>query len=795
MLLNHLKIALRKLRKNRASSLINITGLAVGMAVAMLIGLWVWSELTFDQNFVHYERIAQVMQNGTYEGEVGTQEEVPPPLGPELRNAYGADFQYVVMATDIRPQVLSFEDKKLTQSGATFGAEIAEMLSLNMLQGQRSGLKDHSSIFLSETLAKVYFGATDPMGKVMEISKQPFKVAGVYADLPHNSSFGDLHFITPWNENEAYIKNHIDNWGYNSFNTYVQIAEGTDMAQVSAKIKNVKFDKVDAEARKYKPEMFLHPMSQWHLYSEFNGGVSIGGRINFVWLFGTIGAFVLLLACINFMNLSTAQSEKRAREVGVRKAIGSRKNQLIKQFLSESILVASFAFVVALLLAQLSLPFFNAVADKKMSLPWGDPVFWVMSLGFTLLTGLLAGSYPALYLSSFQPIRVLKGTFRAGRLASIPRKALVVVQFTVSITLIVGVLIVFQQIQFAQNRATGYDNTDLIMLPTATPEVHDHFEAIRNELLLNGSIVEMAETYSPMTDLNLVLDGFEWQGKKPGANLSFGTELVSYEYGQTIDWELTAGRDFSKEFASDSMAMILNESAVKYMGLKNPVGEIVKSTIFSADPLAFHVVGVVKDVLTESPYTSVRPMLYIVNQWKGNFVALRLNPTMSTRASLAKIAPVFQKYNPSAPFDYSFVDAEYGKKFEAELRIGQLAGFFAMLAIFISCLGLFGLASYMAEQRTKEIGIRKVLGASVSNLWQLLSKEFVVLVLISCLIAAPIAYYFMYEWLQKYTYRIDISWWVFVAAGASAVVITLLTVSYQTIRAALANPVQSLSNE
>lgn len=795
MLLNHLKVALRKLRKNRASSFINITGLAVGMAVAMLIGLWVWSELTFDQNFANYPRIAQVLQNGTYEGEVGTQVEVPPPLGPELRNSYGADFKYVVMATDVRPQILSFEDKKLTQSGATFSAEIAKMLSLNMLYGQRNGLKDPSSIFLSESLAKVYFGTAEPLGKVMEISKQQFKVAGVYADLPRNSSFGELHFITPWNENESYIKNHADNWGYNSFNTYVQIAEGADMAQVSAKIKNIKFNKVDAEAQKHKPEIFLHPMSQWHLYSEFAGGVSIGGRINFIWLFGTIGAFVLLLACINFMNLSTAQSEKRAREVGVRKAIGSRKNQLIRQFLSESILVASFAFVLALLLAQLSLPFFNELADKKMSLPWVNPVFWAVGLGFTVLTGLLAGSYPALYLSSFQPIRVLKGTFKAGRFASIPRKALVVIQFTVSVTLIVGVLIVFQQIQFAQNRSTGYNKAGLITLPTATPEIHDHFGAIRNELLQNGSIVEMAEAYSPMTDLNLVLDGFDWPGKEPGANLGFGTELVSHEYGKTIDWEVTAGRDFSKNFASDSLGMILNESAVKYMGLKNPVGEIVKSTNFSAEPLAFHVVGVVKDVVIESPYTSVRPTLYIVNQWKGNFVALKLNPALSTRAALAKISPVFQKYNPSAPFDYSFVDAEYGKKFEAELRIGQLAGFFAMLAIFISCLGLFGLASFMAEQRTKEIGIRKVLGASLINLWGLLSKEFVALVLLSCVLAAPIAYYYLHNWLQQYEYHIEISWWIFAAAGAGALGLTLLTVSYQTIRAALTNPIQSLSSE
>jgi len=795
MLRSYLKIALRNLLKSKISSFINITGLAVGMAVAMLIGLWVWSELTFDTHFANYARIAQVLQNGTYSNEVGTQSEIPPPLGPELRNTYGADFKYVVMATDIRPQALTFEDKKFTQNGASFGAEITEMLSLDMLQGSRKGLKEPNSILLSETLAKTYFGDADPLGKIMQISEQNYKVTGVYADLPRNSSFNDLAFITPWNENEPYIKNYLDNWGYNSFNAYVQLAEGADMAQVSAKIKDIKYKKVNEEGKKYKPEMFLHPMSQWHLYSEFEGGKSVGGHITAVWLFGIIGAFVLLLACINFMNLSTARSEKRAKEVGVRKAIGSRKNQLIGQFLSESLVVACFAFVLALLLAQLSLPFFNAVADKKMSLLWSNPVFWLLGLGFALGTGLLAGTYPAFYLSSFQPIRVLKGTFKAGRLASIPRKVLVVIQFTVSIALIVGVLIVFQQIQFAKNRPIGYDTSGLIVLPTPTTVVHEHFDAIRNDLKNSGVILEMAESYSPMTELNLALDGFDWKGKDPNMQVSIGTELVSHDFGKTVDWEISAGRDFSRDFASDSTGIILSETAVKYMGLKNPLGEVIKSQNFSPEPIFFRVIGVVKDVLMESPYEDVRPMFYTLNRWRGNFAVLKLNPALSAQVALAKIAPVFQKHNPSAPFDYQFVDAEYGKKFAAELRIGRLAGFFAILAVFISCLGLFGLASFMAEQRTKEIGIRKVLGASLGNLWGLLSREFVGLVLLSCVLAAPIAYYYLHGWLQQYEYRTEISGWVFAAAAIGALGITLLTVSYQALKAALLNPVRSLKSE
>lgn len=786
MLRNYLKIAWRNLLRNKVYSAINIGGLAVGMAVAILIGLWVWDELSFNKYHENYDRIAQVMLNQTFNGVVGTQEENPPPLGNALRTAYGTDFNYVVMSTQAFSTIVAFGDKKLTKTGRNAEAPIAEMLTLKMLTGTRASLKNPGAILLSESVATAFFGTADPLGKVLKINNEKtLTVTGVYEDLPKNSSFNDTGFIVPWDE-----KDHQGDWSYNSFQAFVQLADRADLTKVSAKIKDVKLTNGLKEERRYKPALFLHPMSKWHLYSEFENGISSGGRVQFVWLFGIIGVFVLLLACINFMNLSTARSEKRAKEVGIRKAVGSVRSQLISQFFSESFLVVVLAFVLAVGLVLLSLNGFNQVADKQMTMPWLNPFFWSASLGFVGLTGLVAGSYPAFYLSGFQPVKVLKGTYRTWQFAGVPRQVLVVVQFTVSVALVIGTGIVYQQIQYAKNRPIGYGRDGLITLSTLTPDVHEHFMEIREELQKSGAVSEMAESHSPLTDLFLALAGYDWKGKDPNQNVSLGTIRVSPEFGKTVGWQLTAGRDFSRAFRTDSSAMILNQSAAKLMGLTNAVGETVK-----LDGISFNVIGIVKDVLMESPYTPVRPSTYAINKRKGNFVMLKLNPASTTQSALQKIEAVLKRYSPAAPFDYKFADQEYATKFAAEERIGNLALVFAVLAIFISCLGLFGLASFVAEARTKEIGVRKVLGASVLNLWGLLSKDFVVLVVIAFVIATPIAYYFLNNWLQQYQYRTEISWWIFAVSGLGALVITLLTVSFQSVKAALMNPVKSLRSE
>ncbi len=662
-----------------------------------------------------------------------------------------------------------------------------------MLKGNTNGLNDPSSILLSASTAKAYFGNADPMDKVMKIdNNQVVKVTGVYEDLPDNSYFAGVDFVAPWEQfsNANGLKKQADTWRCNCYFTYAQLADNADVNNVSAKIRDIKLTKVNKIELKQKNQVFLNPMKNWHLYSDFKNGVIAGGRIQYVWLFGIIGVFVLLLACINFMNLSTARSEKRAREVGIRKAIGSLRLQLIYQFLSESLLVVTFAFALSLLLVQLALPFFNDVSGKKMSILWGSPLFWLSGSIFSLVTGLVSGSYPALYLSSFQPVKVLKGTFRVGRLAAIPRKVLVVLQFSVSVTLIIGTIIVFRQIEFARNRPVGYSRDGLIALPMVTGDIHKQFAVVKDELEKNGAIMSIAESGSPTTGDYSSNSGFDWRGKDPALAVEFPNIDVSYDYGKTVGWQFTDGRDFSSAFLSDSTAFVLNETAAKFMGLKHPVGETVKW-----DGHPFHVIGVIKDMVSESPYAPVRPTLYHMLQGGGDFVIAKMNPKISAHEALNKIEKTFKTYNPAQPFEYQFVDDEYAKKFGNEERIGKLASAFACFAVFISCLGLFGMASFMAEQRIKEIGIRKVLGATVFNLWQLLSRDFVMLVIISLLIATPVSYYFMRQWLQGYQYRTEITWWIFAAAAAGAMIITLLTVSYQSIKAALTNPVKSLKTE
>jgi len=793
MIKNYLKIAFRNLVKNKFSTFINIGGLAIGMAVAILIGLWIYDELSFNKNFRNYDRIAQVMQRFTINGETGAGTTIPFPMGEELRKNFGSDFKYVTMSSWNDNHILAFGEKRLSKSGTFFEPQALEMLSLKMLRGTREGLIDPASILLSRSSAKAYFGNADALGKVIKIDNmQDVKVTGVYEDLPYNSSFADVHFIAPWElfATMRGFKNDTDPWRCNCYLGYAQIADNADMNKVSAKIKDVKLSKVDKSELKQKPQIFLQPMSNWHLYSEFKNGVNVGGRIQYVWLFGIIGLFVLVLACINFMNLSTARSEKRAKEVGIRKSVGSLRSQLIFQFFCESILVAVFAFMLSLLLAQLVLPFFNDVAGKKMSILWANPLFWLLGISFSIITGLIAGSYPALYLSSFSPVKVLKGTFRAGRFAAVPRKVLVVVQFTVSVILIIGTIIVFRQIQFAKNRPVGYSRDGLVTLPMITGEIHNHFDVVKNELINSGAIASMAEAGSPTTAVWSTNAGFDWKGKDPGLAVDFPNIDVSYDYGKTVGWQFKDGRDFSKEFLTDSLGFVLNETAVKYIGLKNPVGEIIKW-----DGVPYKIIGIIKDMVVESPYAPVRPMLFHLSKYQGSVMIARINPAASAGEALSKMETIFKKYNPAQPFEYQFVDEEYAKKFGNEQRVGKLASVFAILAILISCLGLFGMASFVAEQRIKEIGVRKVLGASVFNLWSLLSKDFVLLVLLSCAIAIPTAYYFLHQWLQSYQYRTEISWWIFVAAGISALIITLLTVSFQAIKAAVANPVKSLRTE
>lgn len=798
MLQNYMKIAYRNLSKNRTYSAVNIVGLSVGMTTAILISLWMWDELSYNKYHGNYDRIARVMQHQTYNGTTTTATATPLPMRAALQSEHASEFTHIVSSSWTESHVLAVGDKKISRMGNCVEPEFPLMMSLRMIKGGATSLNNPTSALLSESVATALFGDEDPINKTLKVdNKNYFKVTGVYEDLPYDTEFRDVTFLLPWSfflNEEPWVKRSETNWGNNSFLLLVQIAPNTSFEQVSAKIENMKARHAKEEAR-FNPKAFLHPMSRWHLYSEWENGVAVRGRVQFVWLFGITGAFVLLLACINFMNLSTARSQKRAKEVGVRKAAGSMRSQLIAQFFSESIMVSMFAFVFALLLVQLLLPWFNQVADKQISFPWSNEKSWFIGICFTLITGLLAGSYPAIYLSGFRPVKVLKAGASslqpgAGRYAAVPRQALVIIQFTVSITLTIGTLVVLQQIRHAKDRPVGFNRAGLLTVAMNTPDLQAHPQALRQNVIQTGAALEMATSSSPTAEVWSSDASFSWAGKDPDQLGDLGTVGITQEYGNTVGWQVKQGRDFSRNFSTDRLAMVINESAVSFMGLKSAVGTPVQ---WNGDQ--YKIIGVIHDAVTGSPFMPIQPTVYMLKDSWASFIHIRLNPDLNTREALSKLEPVFKKYNPGSPFEYKFASDEYARKFQTEERIGQLSSTFASLAIFISCLGLFGLATFFAEQRRKEIGIRKVMGASITQLWQMLSKDFLLLVLIACLVATPIAYYLMHDWLQHYTYRTALSWWIFATAIVGALVITLITVSFQAIKAALLNPVKSLKNE
>lgn len=792
MLTNNLKVAWRNILKNKLYSFINIFGLALGMAVTMLIGLWVWDELSFNQSFKNYDAIGQLYQNRTFDGETGTYPSMAMPIGQELRTKY-PDFEKVALAQTEEHNFL-FQDKKLNRTIVFAEPDFLEIFSVKTTKGTNQGLNNINSLMLSESMATTFFGNEDPVGKVIKLdNKVSLQVVSVFQDFPKNTAFSDVTMIAPFtNYISLYnYQNEITNWGRNNEQCYVLLRNNAQLEQVQAKIKNLILNKVSESEKASRPELLLHPMSKWHLYDNFVKGVNQGGAIEMVWLFGIIGIFVMLLACINFMNLSTARSEKRAKEVGVRKAVGSLRGQLIYQFLSESLLAAFIAFVVSVVIVLAILPGFNNLANKHVELPADNLFFIGTSLAFVLLIGLLSGSYPALYLSSFNSIQTLKGTFLLGRFAAVPRKVLVVIQFAVSVTIIIGTAIVYQQISHVKDRSVGFERNNLIYHLANTAELSNlKYDVLRNSLLATHAVEEVSQSdYSVTSGGNLGSD-FVWDGMDQKNNALFEVLLSTFNHAKTLGLQIVEGRDFSEKFSTDSSAILINETAANLIGRKNIIGKVIRR-----NGMTLQVVGVVKDALFNSPYRNAFPQIYAIDNNQRNVINIRLKSTETTSKAIGKVSDVFKKLNPSAPFDHKFVDKEFAKKFDTDERIGKLSTIFAILAIFISCLGLFGLASFVAEQRIKEIGVRKVLGATTINLWALLSKDFVFLVLISVFIASPIAYYLMSFWINKYTYHTEISLLTFVLTGISALLISLLTVSYQAIRAALMNPVKSLKTE
>jgi ABC-type antimicrobial peptide transport system permease subunit len=788
MFQNYFKIAWRNLFRNKSFSLMNLVGLIIGITCTMLILLWVNDELSYDKFQENYHTTFKVMANRNFNNQIFTDDAIIFPLAGEVENNF-PQVKNAVVTSYSNPAILSFGDIKLKKSGYIVSQHYFNIFSWTFIKGNAvSAITEPNSIVLTQSAAHSLFGTSEPVGKVIKINNdKSVKVTAIVADVPANSTL-QFDYIIPYNFSDENVQKNLNDWKNSFSNVFIQTIPDADLKALEKNINTLtrQHDPTDKVST-----YFLHPMNKWRLYSNFKEGKNVGGMIEYVRLFTGIAFIILLIACVNFMNLSTARSEKRAKEVGIRKTLGSDKRQLILQFFLESMTLAFIAFIFSLVAVFLLLPSFNLLVNKKLILPLDQPVFWLAGIGVTVFTGIVAGSYPALYLSSFNPVKVLKGTFLAGKQAIVPRRILVVSQFIISILLISATIIIYQQIQYVKNREIGYNPNNLIMIPS-TPETDKSFDVIREELLKSGFINSVTRTSAPITDIWNYSPSPDWPEKPTDQNIIFAALRAGDDFTKTFGIQIKTGRDFSPAFVSDSSAILLNEAAVKIMNIKNPIGMQVK---YGPNPKNYTIIGVIDNVVMSSPYKPVDPMIIFYNTDQSNFISIRLNKTVKPQQVLNFLKTTFGKYNPAFPFEYQFTDQEFGKKFSNEELISRLTNIFAGLAIFICCIGLAGLASFTIEKRIREIGIRKVLGASVQQLLLLISKEFIRLVMIAFVIAVPITWWAMNSWLAKYDYHKSISLWLFAAVGFIMLLLTLVVVSANTLSAAIKNPVKSLRNE
>ncbi|WP_271782370.1 FtsX-like permease family protein [Aquimarina algiphila] len=791
MFKSYIKIAWRSLSKNKLYTILNIMGLGSGMAAAILVGLWLVDELSANHYHEDYTRIGLLHKNRQYNGSIFTEVSNPVPLGQELKNLFADDLDEVVVSSYGGERSLRIGDKTVIRRGLFMQEGGIDILGLNIIQGTLKRQLEPNTIYLSESANKALFGNQSGVGQVIRLDENvDVEVIGVFEDLPKNSTYKSISFYGSFQlfENlELWVKNSREDWGNNSFPIYIKIASGADMDLVSEKIKNTLYNVTKDIST---PELFLHPMEKWHLYQEFKNGKAIGTGLKNVRLFAIIGVLILLLASINFMNLSTARSAKRAKEIGVRKAIGSSNRQLVKQFLIETYIMVILSVVIALVLARLFLPTFNTLTNDVIQIPWLHPIFISAIVVFTLAIGFLSGSYPALYLSSFKAVKALKGTKTYSKKESVLRKGLVVTQFAISIGLIICTVFIYQQIDLGKNRPMGYDQNNLIFFQKRSNELKGHFFAMRENLLNSGGIVEMSESSGPITEMWTMNSGFEWEGKNPESRDNFITLRVTPEFGKTTAWEILKGRDFSRDFSTDTEAIILNESAVEYMGFENPIDQMIRW-----EGVNYKVVGVCKNLVMESPFEKVKPTVFTMRKANLPFVTMRMNPDLSVSESRSRVTKVLQGFSPNGEFNIKFANEEFGLKLWREEQVAKLASSLSIMAIFISLLGIFGLSSFMAEQRNKEIGIRKILGASLKNIIRLMTADFMVLMILGCILAFPIAYIFIDNWLSKYELKINISWMIFMIVGFAAIIMVMLTVGIRSFKTANMNPIKSLRTE
>ena len=791
MLENYFKIAWRNIVKTIGYSTLNVLGLAIGMSVALMIGLWVHYQYSFDKFLPNNKSVYRVQRNFNSNGDTLTFQTTSFALSEALRNQI-PEIEYVALSDWMGSHGLMAGDKKLYQNGAIAGDDFFKIFQFPFIKGNATTvfIKDAYSIVLTESMAKALFGNEDAMNKMVRLDNTDnFRVTGIVKDVPANASV-QFNFVVPVTyqfQKHPEILTQQNSFSSNNLQIFVKLKPGIAYSQVAQKIRNIEHTET-GNINAMNSYVTLQPIERWHLYSNYVNGQDTEGFLTYVKMFSVIGLLVLIIACINFINLTTARSEKRAKEVGVRKAIGSQRKDLIAQFLTEAFLLTTIAFLFSLLIVVLALPAFNQLTSTQISIPYTNVYFWMIMFGCLLLTSILAGGRPAFYLSSFNAVKVLKGTVQTGKQASLSRKILVVIQFSCSVALIISTAVIYQQIQYAKDRPTGY-SINRLMTTSMNDDLSKNYTPLKNELIQKGVVSSVTTASSPATDVWGHTDIQQWPGKQAGETVEMGNIFVSDEYFKTVGMSIQEGRDFSNAY--DSTSVVFNEAAIKRLRIKNPIGQ----KITTYDDKQFTIVGVVKDALMVSPFKAADPtMFYCFPQPQSNLL-YRLSPNIKTSDAITQLTGIFNKYNPAFPYNYSFADTDYASKFQLETLVEKLSGLFAALAIFISCLGLFGLAAYVAEQRKKEIGIRKVLGASVQQVWLLLSKDFIALVLISCLLATPVSFYFLHNWLMNYDYRISIGASVFVLSALMALLITIITVSFQAIKAAIANPVKSLRTE
>ena len=784
----NLKIALRTLWKNKSYTLINAGGLAIGLASCMILLLYVAHEWGYDKQFSNYEKTYVVYNNSQNNAEIMSWAWTPTVMAGEVREKV-AGVKYVSHSTYPNPHLISYKANNFKSAAVFADPAFLKILDYQTLKGNAAqALSDVNTVILTKTLAEKLFGQEDPINKIVKFNNEEvLKVSAVIADVPVNSSI-QFEYLLPWalfEKINPWVKS--SGWGSNSCLTLLQLQDLDQFGAVSGQMRDI----YKRNVKDATNEAVLQPLAKWHLYDRFENGKSIGGKIDQLKIFFLLAFCILLIACVNFMNLSTARSEKRAREVGVRKAVGSSRVALMNQFLQESFLLAFIGMLTAFMLMEVALPYFNSLLNISLSIEYSNWRFWASLLSLTLLTGFIAGIYPAFYLSSFEPVKVLKGFGRSGTATLSIRKALVVFQFVFAACLIVCTAVIYQQLQYIKDKPIGFEKGGLIEIPLeGNLKIKEKMTLLKSQLLESGAVTGVTYFSRSLNEGGNNTFSVSWPGKNPNDQVLFNFRSAGADFSKTLGTAMIAGEEFSDKRFNDSTSMILNEAAVAKMGLKNPVGATIN---WGGDPVT--VIGVIKDFVVESPYQAPAPMIMYHLDEEFEYMIARINPDYNVSSSVAKIDELIKAINPNYPVERKFVDDNFEQKFQNEKLLGTVANLFGGFAIFISSLGLLGLALFMAEQRKKEISIRKVLGASTMNILTLLNKDFITLVAIANLIAFPLAYVISSNWLSSYQYRIEISLLPFAIAVLLSLIIAVLTVSLQSFKVAKANPIDALKYE